>query len=589
MRLSPRLPVFLLCAGLVATVLLAAAYPLPRTAVVEGTVRDGATGEALPGANVRVAGTAIGAATDAEGRFRLADVPSGAQTVEATFVGFEPASVAVDVPEGGRVELDLVLAASTALDEVVVVGGRRGRGMTAPAAPAATPAVPGGTLSARSGAVTAGSAPLSSPAPPSSRAEPGREAGDAVGPERPRPQPGLLTAGDIDDGLNWPSYLGYVRRTVEAQGQSGQRLSLGLDGQAFPDLGLDDRVLLRVVDQAGHPVAGARVTVEATGGDRARRLVTEAGTDGRLALFPRFDFGAGVRSLRLSVSGPGGGGRAESETVSLDRIAGDRTVRVRLPIRVAERAQALDLAFVIDVTGSMSDELRYLTDEFEAIVSRVERRYPGVDLRFGLVAYRDAGDEFVVRRWDFTRSAQEMRQRLAALRADGGGDYPEAMDQALDAALELDWRTGTAARVAFLVADAPPHDDRVEETVAAVRQARARGLRLYPVAASGVADQAEYLMRAAAVLTGARHLFLTDDSGVGLPHAEPKIACYQVTALDNLLVRVIASELEGRRVEPSQDEVIREVGDYDAGVCEPPAVVERPQRRRDGLGYVEAP
>ena len=583
MRLAPRPSALPLRAGLVAALLLVAAHPLPQTAVVEGTVRDAATGEALPGANVRVAGTAIGAATDAEGRFRLADVPSGAQTIEATFVGFEPESVKVDVPEGGRVQVEIRLAASTALDEVVVVGGRRGRGLTVPAAPA----MPEATLSARS--VTAGSARLSAPAAPSRRAEAAREARDESAAERPRQRPGLLTAGDIDDGLNWPSYLGYVRRTVEAQGQSGQRLSLGLDGQVFPDLGLDDRVLLRVVDQAGHPVAGARVAVEATGGDRARRLVTEAGTDGRLALFPRFDFGTGVRSLRVTVRAPGGGG-AQTETVALDRVAGDRTVQVRLPVEVAERAQALDLAFVIDVTGSMSDELRYLTEEFEAIVSRVERRYPGVDLRFGLVAYRDAGDEFVVRRWDFTRSAQEMRQRLADLRADGGGDYPEAMDQALESALELDWRTGTAARVAFLVADAPPHDDRVEETVQAVRQARARGLRLYPVAASGVADQAEYLMRAAAVLTGARHLFLTDDSGVGLPHAEPKIACYQVTALDNLLVRVIASELEGRRVEPSQDEVIREVGDYDAGVCEPPAVVGRPDPRRqrdDALGYVE--
>ena len=162
------------------------------------------------------------------------------------------------------------------------------------------------------------------------------------------------------------------------------------------------------------------------------------------------------------------------------------------------------------------------------------------------------------------------------------------MDEALEAALDLDWRTGTAARVAFVVADAPPHADRTGRALDAVREARARGLRLYPVAASGVADAAEYVLRTAAVLTQGRYLFLTDDSGVGLPHAEPKVACYEVTRLDNLLVRVVASELEGRRVEASADEVLRTVGDPDRGVCEDRVVAEQADRPapRDGeLGY----
>ncbi len=575
-RLRPHLPAWPLRVGLLAALVLVAAHPLPRTGVVEGVVRDAETGEGLPGANVRVVGTALGAATDADGRFRLADVPGGAQSVQATSVGYESETAEVDVPEGGRAEAELSLSPAGVLEEVVVAGGRGRIGRAESTAL--------GDVAFSIGSA-AGAAPLAPPAAPARSSSAEGEPADA------RRQPGLLTAGDVDDGLNWPAYLGYVRRTLDGRGQirPRQRQYDGLDGQAFPDLNLDDRVLLRVVDQAGHPVAGARVTVQATGGQRARKLVTETGTDGRLALFPRFDFGRGVGRLQVTARGPGGQGRAVAQTVALDRIGGDRSVRVQLPMDVADRPRALDLAFVIDVTGSMSDELRYLTDEFEAIVARVERRYPGVDLRFGLVAYRDRGDEFVTRRYDFTRSAQEMRQRLAGLRADGGGDYPEAMDDALESALGLDWRAGTAARVAFLVADAPPHDDRVGATVDAVRQARARGLRLYPVAASGVADQAEYLMRTMAVLTQSRHLFLTDDSGVGLPHAEPKIACYQVTALDNLLVRVIASELEGRRVEPSRDEVIREVGDYDAGVCEAPAVVQRPdsRQRNDGLGYVE--
>ena len=93
------------------------------------------------------------------------------------------------------------------------------------------------------------------------------------------------------------------------------------------------------------------------------------------------------------------------------------------------------------------------------------------------------------------------------------------------------------------------------------------GLRIYPLAASGVADTAEYLMRVMAATTHSRYLFLTDDSGVGNAHAEPKVPCYTVTRLDQLLIRMIASELSGQRVEAADDQIIRSVGQQDGGVC----------------------
>jgi hypothetical protein len=74
-------------------------------------------------------------------------------------------------------------------------------------------------------------------------------------------------------------------------------------------------------------------------------------------------------------------------------------------------------------------------------------------------------------------------------------------------------------------------------------------------------------MRHLALFTQGRYLWLTDDSGVGNSHAEPKVACYQVTRLDQLISRVIKSELSGQRVEAPSDSVIRSVGDYEKGVC----------------------
>ncbi|MEM6327827.1 MAG: vWA domain-containing protein [Bacteroidota bacterium] len=391
----------------------------------------------------------------------------------------------------------------------------------------------------------------------------------------PDPAPGLLTAGDVDDHLNFDFFLGWLDRTLGGYRQS-----------AMDPLDLSDRVTVLVTDRSGEPVSGARVRIEADGGRRAGGLVTQTGTDGRLELFPRYDFGRGVRALDLTVSRPDGG-YPETTTVRLRGWDGERTVRVQLDTEAPRRTRALDVAFAIDVTGSMGDELRYLSAEFRAIVERIEQRYPDVDLRFGLVAYRDHGDQFVVRNYDFTPRVTTMQGHLANLRAQGGGDYPEAMDEALDAALALDWRPD-ATRLLFLVADAPPPDTRLGDMMEHVRLARASGIRMYPLAASGVGETAEVIMRTAAALTQGRYLFLTDDSGIGNPHAEPKVPCYVVTQLNDLLVRVIASELEGRRVEPRRDEVIREVGDYDAGVCEVRPIAQRPTPRRgqtrSGLG-----
>jgi hypothetical protein len=67
-------------------------------------------------------------------------------------------------------------------------------------------------------------------------------------------------------------------------------------------------------------------------------------------------------------------------------------------------------------------------------------------------------------------------------------------------------------------------------------------------------------MRSCALLTGSQFLFLTDDSGVGAAHGEPKIPYYSVERLERLVIRMIASELSGQRIDPSPSEILRTVG-----------------------------
>ena len=103
--------------------------------------------------------------------------------------------------------------------------------------------------------------------------------------------------------------------------------------------------------------------------------------------------------------------------------------------------------------------------------------------------------------------------------------------------------------------------------LATARVAARNNIQIFGLGASGVGDATEFLMRQAAAQTGGRYLFLTDDSGVGNAHQEPKVSCYLVTELGELMARVLRSELTGQRVEPSPSSVIRTVGSYQNGVC----------------------
>jgi hypothetical protein len=228
----------------------------------------------------------------------------------------------------------------------------------------------------------------------------------------------------------------------------------------------------------------------------------------------------------------------------------------------------LDIALVIDTTGSMGDELAYLQTEFDALSNAIEAQYPQAEQRWALVLYRDEGDEYVTRTFDFEAAGAAFRDRLGAQSAGGGGDYPEAPDAALAAMNQLSWRSDpTTARLAFWVGDAPHHIDRAGALAAAVEVAASQDVHLYPVASSGVDELTEYAMRSAAQLTLGRYLFLTDDSGVGGEHKEPTIPCYFVTRLDDAIVRMVDIEMSGVYHEPAAAEVIRSGGDPADGAC----------------------
>ena len=369
-------------------------------------------------------------------------------------------------------------------------------------------------------------------------------------PETPAPQSGTLTAGDYDDVLNPGLYKAYLDKML--QGPLGKK--------DLPYVDAAGRIEVTVTDRLGKPAPFEKVDVLNSDGKRIFALTT--GADGMVYIYPQFDALGDEVTVKVAATK---NGKAVAQTIDLSRKTYTQSVDLSLS-GDATKVQKLDLLLTLDATGSMGDEMAYLKAELVAILQRIKDSQPGINIRAGLIVYRDNGDQYVIRDFDFTGNLDTFAENLLAQSANGGGDMPEAMQDAMSTGLDFKWRKD-AIKVNLLVADAPPHDKDIAETWNAALKSRVEGIHVVPLAASGVDKTAEFLMRSMGQITGGRYLFLTDDSGVGNPHAEPTVDCYVVTRLDSLVERVLTSLVTGVRAEPDGDEVVRVVGDYKAGIC----------------------
>ncbi len=120
---------------------------------------------------------------------------------------------------------------------------------------------------------------------------------------------------------------------------------------------------------------------------------------------------------------------------------------------------SVEVVFVLDTTGSMSGLIEAAKEKIWSIANTLASGNPAPEIKMGLVGYRDRGDAYVTKFTSLTSDLDAVYAELMQFSADGGGDTPESVNQALyEAVTNTPWsKKNSTYRVIFLVGDAPPH------------------------------------------------------------------------------------------------------------------------------------
>lgn len=336
------------------------------------------------------------------------------------------------------------------------------------------------------------------------------------------PEAGQLTAGEWSDNDNWGFFANLVNSGTIT----------------FPSFGIDptQREAVSIKTKDGSPVVNARASLLDAEGNVIWSGVTNK--EGVVYLFNR----SGTNAVSVEVEKSGKKQKVDLKEQSTNgqtdkvSLASNRDTEIVFEGE-GELYKATDIMFIVDATGSMSDEMLFLQSEFTAITKEIGTK----NTRYSVNFYRDTTDDYVTKCSDFSDDVKTIQKQLNNEEADGGGDYPEAVAEVLTETMFNESWKEDSVKLAFLIFDAPPHDGKEQELLAATEEAAKKGIRLIPVVASNADRDTELFGRAIAITTGGTYVFLTDDSGIGDSHEEPIIGSYEVRPLYDTIIDIIRS------------------------------------------------
>ena len=336
---------------------------------------------------------------------------------------------------------------------------------------------------------------------------------------QPEPQAGMLTGGEWNDNAHWSDW-----EALYSSHEEWNEYKKTWKSQ------IDNRIAVKVTSD-GQPIAGAKVS--------CKNAISSAVTDNKgMAYLFYTAINGPTEQIVVDYKG-------NSKTI--DGVIGSTSVECELSGVSDSKQTALDFMIMCDTTGSMGDELDYLKVELENIVRKVGAENANATIRTSVNFYRDEGDEYVVRQFPFTSDIEKSAGAIKEQSYDGGGDFPEAVHTALDSAINKHEWDEDAVKIMFLVLDAPPHSEDAQ-VVSSVNkhicEAAEKGIRIVPIASSGIDKSTEYLLRTMAFSTGGTYTFLTNDSGIGGSHIEPTVGAFNVEKLSDMMVRIVNDYLK---------------------------------------------
>jgi Mg-chelatase subunit ChlD len=322
-------------------------------------------------------------------------------------------------------------------------------------------------------------------------------------------------------------------------------------GQPFHRADVSDRQFIVVRDADGKAVPRCQVSII---DERGHKVSLTTTASGRAILFPHAE-GLVGRDLAAATICQNGTASTRFSLAQSDGVV-DLKLNVK---RTLPSTRDVDIAFILDTTGSMSEEISAVKSTLQKVAAALSNANARVHI--GLVEYKDRTDAFVTKVYPMTTDIASFSQKVSTIQASGGGDTPESMNEGVHVGINgLRWTDNAVARMAFVIADAPPHLDYANDFdyAADMRDAAHKGIQLFTVSASGMDELGQVVMRQMAQYTGATNLFVLR-GGAGPQSTgggDPKSSCggtqsnYASGNLDGLIVQKINREIRGLDRDP---------------------------------------
>ncbi len=474
------------------------------TGSIAGKIIDRETGETLPGANVLVLDTKLGASSDNSGFFEIKNVPVGSYTIQAIYIGYNAVKLTgVEVIADSTFYLVIKMSSSAMeMAEAIVVTAERAK---------------------ISKDMTSSKSTYSDKIIITKPVEPKISKRKAV------PLKSGLKAGFTDDNKQYNYFINFLEKYKNRVNHYPNNVS--------------ERIHIKVLDDNGKSVPNAHIQVYA-----GPKILSEGKSyaDGSYLFFPS-NYSQDFQSYKLKYSY-----NQPHNEVEIPRF-GERNVELKIGLqRQAYNEVPLDILFILDTTGSMGEEIKRLIATIDIIHLNLNSISSKPKIRFGLVLYRDKNDDYVTKVIPLTDDLEYFREELNKVSANGGGDGPEDLQSALEKAMHaIDWNDN-GLRLGFIITDAPPHLDYGQEYtyIDAANEAKECGIKLFSVGTGGLNISGEYVLRQISQFTYSKYIFLTygekGESEGGRPGSVSHHtgSNYQTDKLEAIIIRIAKEELD---------------------------------------------